>query len=146
MSLSNHNSKNKNLIKNYNSNSLSKNKDKKQLIKNKNRNNKSMAQLPIRPKLNLNGMSDYSLFKMKCLNKESNIKIKLVNKDFMLLLIDGNVKFYHNEELIEEHDSIIFIDTKKIKNKFAGFEKVCIFAARLRKRHSSLTILKDTKR
>ena len=59
----------------------------------------------------------YSLFKLKCLNKESNTKIKIINKDFMLLLIDGNVKFYHNEELIEEHDSIIFIDTKKIKNK-----------------------------
>ena len=59
----------------------------------------------------------YSLFKLKCLNKETNIKIKLVNKDFMLLLVDGNVKFYNNEELIEEHNSIYFIDTKKIKNK-----------------------------
>ncbi len=59
----------------------------------------------------------FSLFKLKCLNKESNIRIKLVNKDFMLLLIDGSVKFYNNEEVIEEHNSIIFIDTKKIKNK-----------------------------
>ena len=59
----------------------------------------------------------YSLFKIKCLNKESNIRIKLVNKDFMFLLIDGTVKFYNNDELIEEHNSIIFIDTKKIKNK-----------------------------
>ena len=59
----------------------------------------------------------YSLFKIKCLNKESNIKIKIVNKDFMFLLIDGTVKFYNNEELIEEHHSIVFIDTKKIKNK-----------------------------
>ena len=59
----------------------------------------------------------YSLFKLKCLNKESNIRIKLVNKDFMVLLIDGSVKFYNNDEIIEEHNSIIFIDTKKIKNK-----------------------------
>ena len=59
----------------------------------------------------------YSLFKIKCLNKESSIRIKLVNKDFMFLLIDGTVKFYNNEELKEEHNSIIFIDTKKIKNK-----------------------------
>ena len=59
----------------------------------------------------------YSLFKIKCLNKENNTKIKIINKDFMLLLIDGNVKFYNNEELIEEYNSIIFIDTKKIKIK-----------------------------
>ena len=59
----------------------------------------------------------YSLFKMKSLNKESNIRIKLSNKDFMILLIDGSVKIYNNEELVEEHNSIIFIDTKKIKNK-----------------------------
>ena len=59
----------------------------------------------------------YSLFKIKCLNKDSNIRIKLANKDFMLLLIDGSVKFYNNDELIEEHKSIVFIDTKKIKNK-----------------------------
>ena len=59
----------------------------------------------------------YSLFKIKCLNKESNIRIKLVNKDFMFLLINGTVKFYNDDQLIEEHNSIIFIDTKKIKNK-----------------------------
>ena len=59
----------------------------------------------------------YSLFKLKSLNKESNIRIKLSNKDFMILLIEGSVKFYNNEELVEEHNSIIFIDTKKIKNK-----------------------------
>ena len=35
----------------------------------------------------------------------------------MILLIDGSVKFYNNDEIIEEHNSIIFIDTKKIKNK-----------------------------
>ena len=59
----------------------------------------------------------YSLFKLKCLNKESNIKIKIINKDFMFLLIDGSVSFYNNNELIEELGSITFIDTKKIKHK-----------------------------
>jgi len=59
----------------------------------------------------------YSLFKIKCLNKDSNIRIKLASKDFMLLLIDGTVKFYNNGELIEERNSISFIDTKKIKKK-----------------------------
>ena len=59
----------------------------------------------------------YSLFKIKCINKDTSLRIKLANKDFMLLLIDGKVKFYNNDELIEEHNSIIFIDTKKIKNK-----------------------------
>ena len=59
----------------------------------------------------------YSLFKIKNLNKESNTRIKLSNKDFMFLLIDGCVKFYNGEEIVEEHNSIIFIDTKKIKNK-----------------------------
>ena len=59
----------------------------------------------------------YSLFKLKCLNKESNIKIKITNKDFMFLLISGTVRFYNNNELIEEINSITFVDTKKIKNK-----------------------------
>ena len=59
----------------------------------------------------------YSLFKIKCLNKDTSLRIKLANKDFMFLLIDGSVKFYNNDELVEEYNSIIFIDTKKIKNK-----------------------------
>jgi cGMP-dependent protein kinase len=35
----------------------------------------------------------------------------------MILLIDGTVSFYNNEELLEEKKSICFLDTKKIKTK-----------------------------
>ena len=66
----------------------------------------------------------FSIFKLKCLNKENSTKIKLVNKDFMLLLIDGSVCFYNNENLIEEHNSICFIDTRKIKTKNKMFFKL----------------------
>ena len=59
----------------------------------------------------------FSIFKLKCLNKGNSTKIKLVNKDFMLLLVDGTVSFYNNEDLVEEHNSICFLDTKRIKTK-----------------------------
>ena len=59
----------------------------------------------------------YSIFKLKCLNKENSLRIKLINKDFMFLLVEGSVGFYNNEELLEEYNSICFLDTKKIKNK-----------------------------
>ena len=59
----------------------------------------------------------FSIFKLKCLNKENSTKIKLINKDFMLMLIDGSVYFYNNEDLIREYNSICFIDTRKIKTK-----------------------------
>ena len=59
----------------------------------------------------------YSIFKLKCLNKENNTKIKLTNKDFIVFLIDGSVNFYNNDDLVEEYNSICFLDTKKIKTK-----------------------------
>ena len=68
-------------------------------------------------KLNQINSAFFSIFKIKCLNKENSIKIKLVNKDFMILLIEGSVSFYNNEDLVEENKSITFIDTKKIKTK-----------------------------
>ena len=58
-----------------------------------------------------------SIFKLKCLNKENNTKIKLTNKDFIVFLIYGSVVFYNNDDLVEEFNSICFIDTKKIKTK-----------------------------
>ena len=58
-----------------------------------------------------------SIFKLKCLNKENNTKIKLTNKDFIVFLIYGSVVFYNNDDLVEEYNSICFIDTKKIKTK-----------------------------
>ena len=66
----------------------------------------------------------YSIFKIKCLNKENSTKIKLINKDFMIFLIDGAVSFYNNDELIEEHNSNCFLDTKKIKSKNKMFFKL----------------------
>lgn len=68
-------------------------------------------------KLNQINSAFFSIFKIKCLNKENSTKIKLVNKDFMILLIEGSVSFYNNEDLVEENKSITFIDTKKIKTK-----------------------------
>ena len=68
-------------------------------------------------KLNQINSAFFSVFKLKSLTKENSTKIKLVNKDFMVLLIDGSVCFYNNEDLIEEHNSICFIDTKRIKTK-----------------------------
>ena len=68
-------------------------------------------------KLNQINSAFFSIFKIKCLNKENSTKIKLINKDFMILLIDGTVSFYNNEELLEEKKSICFLDTKKIKTK-----------------------------
>ena len=65
----------------------------------------------------LNSTTFYSIFKLKCLNKENSIKIKLGNKDFMLFLIDGSVSFYNDEDLLEEYNSVCFLDTKEIKNK-----------------------------
>ena len=35
----------------------------------------------------------------------------------MLFLVDGSVCFYNNEDLVDEYNSICFLDTKKIKNK-----------------------------
>ena len=68
--------------------------------------------------------SFFSIFKLKCLNKENSTKIKLINKDFMVMLIDGSVSFYNNEDLIREYNSICFIDTKKIKTKNKMFFKL----------------------
>ena len=66
----------------------------------------------------------YSIFKLKCLNKENNTKIKLTNKDFIVFLIDGSVNFYNNDDLVEEYNSICFLDTKKIKTKNKMFFKL----------------------
>ena len=75
-------------------------------------------------KLNQINSAFFSVFKLKCLTKENSTKIKLVNKDFMIFLLDGSVSFYNNEDLIEEHNSICFIDTKKIKTKNKMFFKL----------------------
>ena len=75
-------------------------------------------------KLNQINSAFFSVFKLKCLVKENSTKIKLVNKDFMFFLLDGSVSFYNNEDLIEEHKSICFIDTKKIKTKNKMFFKL----------------------
>ena len=75
-------------------------------------------------KLNQINSAFFSVFKLKCLIKENSTKIKLVNKDFMIFLLDGSVSFYNNEDLIEEHNSICFIDTKKIKTKNKMFFKL----------------------
>jgi cGMP-dependent protein kinase len=65
-----------------------------------------------------------SIFKLKCLNKESNTKIKLVNKDFIVFIIYGSVVFYNNDDLVEEYNSICFLDTKKIKTKNKMFFEI----------------------
>ena len=75
-------------------------------------------------KLNQINSAYFSIFKIKCLNKENSTKIKLVNKDFMIFLIDGSVSFYNNKDLVEEHNSICFIDTRKIKTKNKMFFKL----------------------
>ena len=116
MSLSNHNSKNKNLINNYSSNPLSKNKHKKQLIKYKSRNNKSMAQLPIRPKLNLNGKTDYSLYKILNNETKNNNNISSINTTTAQNSIKTNKNTNSNNDLMKIYPQIKPIRDNKTRN------------------------------
>ena len=120
-SISNQNSKCKNLINNYTSNSLSKNKHRKQLIKNKNKNNRSMAQLPIRPKLNINGVSDYSLYKIKKIihnETKNNNNISSINTTTAQNSIKTNQNTNSNNDLMKIYPQIKPIRNKTRNNDF----------------------------
>ena len=118
ISISNNNSKNKTLIIKYkiSSNSLSKNKNKKQLIKNKNKNNKSMASLPIHPKLNLNGASEYSLYKIKKIlhnDSKNNNNISSINTTTAQNSIKTNPYTNSNNDLMKIYPQIKAIKKNK---------------------------------
>ena len=69
-------------------------------------------------KINQINTAFYSIFKLKCINKEHSTRIKFTdNKNFMVILLCGNVKFYNDEKLVVEYNSVSFIDTKKIAKK-----------------------------
>ena len=69
-------------------------------------------------KVNQINTAFYSIFKLKCINKDSSTRIRFADKkNFMVLLLSGNVKFYNDEKLIADYNSVKFIDTKKIPNK-----------------------------
>ena len=104
------------IIKNYqiSSNSLKKNNSKKKLL---NRNNKSMAILSTSPILNINGMSDYSLKKIKKIlhNEKNNLNISSINTGTAQNSVKTNQNTYSNHDLLEISPKLKPI--RKNKNK-----------------------------
>ena len=114
------NSKNKNIIKDYqfSSISLTKYSSKKKLI---NRNNKSMAILPISPILDISGMPDYSLSNIKKIiynnNESKNINVSTINTGTHNST-NTNQNIYSNKDILEISSKKKLIKKNKSNPKY----------------------------